>query len=121
MKVMTVHAMTLNSPWFELMKSGQKRYEGRRRTSKTSSISPGDTIVMTHHTNNTLDPYTVYVEEVIAFPTFQHALEMLPLSEVLPVDGITVDKGVAIYHQYVSQATQEKDGIVMIKVTRTEP
>lgn len=47
----------------------------------------------------------------------RHALLTLPIQDVLPIDNISVDEGVRIYHQYVSQATQERDGVIMIKIS----
>lgn len=109
--------ITLNSPWFELVKAGLKKYEGRRKTAKILTLHKGDILTVHHHTDNTLTPFHIIVEDVLEFPTFKDALEALPLQEVLPIEDITVEKGVQIYYKYVSQVTQEKDGVVMIKVS----
>ena len=98
-------SITLNSPWFELVRDGKKKYEGRRRTEKLLALKCGDRIEIHNHTDKTRQPYF-----------FRQALETLPIQDVLPVDNISVDEGVRIYHQYVSQATQERDGVVMIKI-----
>lgn len=110
-------SITLNSPWFELVRDGKKKYEGRRRTEKLLALKCGDTIEIHHHTDKTRQPYFVVVEDVLVFETFRQALETLPIQDVLPIDNIYVDEGVHIYHQYVSQATQERDGVVMIKIS----
>lgn len=111
--------LTLNSPWFELVRDGKKVYEGRRQTPKMMGLKCGDTITIHHHIDKKQAPYNVVVEDVIPFATFKHALEALPIEEVLPIENITVSEGVSIYHKYVSQATQEKDGVVMIKIRAT--
>jgi ASC-1-like (ASCH) protein len=114
--MMTKINITLNSPWFELVRDGKKKYEGRRKHPKYMCLQKGDLLAVSHHTDKSLESYDVCVESVLEFPTFKHALEVLPLEEVLPIDDITVEKGVNVYYKYVSQATQEKEGIVMIKL-----
>lgn len=113
--------ITLNSPWFELVKKGAKKYEGRRKLPKYASLVEGDVITVSHHTDVTREPYYARVDVVLEFPTFKDALDALPIHEVLPIENITVEQGVEIYHKYVSQATQEKDGIVMIKLVVFTP
>lgn len=110
------HTMSLNSPWFELVKSGQKKYEGRRNTDKIKCMNVGDTILFRHHTDPSIEPFKARIVSLNPFPTFKHALECLPIRDVLPIDGITVADGVKIYQQYVSLATQERDGVVLIEV-----
>lgn len=110
--------ITLNSPWFELVQSGQKIYEGRRRTPKIAAISPGQELTVFHHTNKDLQPFKVKVIEQLEFATFEEALTTLPIEQVLPLPNITVAQGVEIYKQYVSIPTQKRDGVVMIKIQR---
>ena len=50
------------------------------------------------------------------FNTFEEALKTLPINDILPIDNISVDKGVEIYKNFVTIPTQLKDGIVMIKI-----
>lgn len=109
--------MTLNSPWFELTKSGKKIYEGRKKAAKYTDMQKGDIITFYHHTDKTIEPFHVIVKNIYTFPTFKDALEILPIEDVLPIDGVTVQKGVEIYYNYVSQKTQEKEGIIMIKTS----
>lgn len=108
--------ITLNSPWFELVQSGHKIYEGRRRTPKMADITPGQELNIFHHTNPDLHPFKVKVIEKLEFATFEEALKTLPIEQVLPLPDITVAQGMEIYKKYVSLATQERDGVVMIKI-----
>lgn len=108
--------LSLNDPWFNLVKCGKKIYEGRRFTEKLASLSKGDIINIKHYTDNLQPTFKVIVEDIIKFKTFREALKILPLNEVLPIEGIDIEKGVEIYYKYVSLQTQEKDGIVMIKI-----
>ena len=107
--------MNLNSPWYEHVVAGRKRYEGRRRTEKTDAIQVGDVITFSHATDSARPPCTRTVIALHAFDTFRDALDALPLEDVLP--GVTsVDMGVAVYARFVSLPTQIRDGVVMLEL-----
>lgn len=111
-------AISLNSPWFEFVRDGKKIYEGRRKTGKIMSIEKGQVLHVRHYTNPELfPPFQVIVEDILEYKTFKDALETLPITEVLPLEGITVEMGIEIYKQYVSLPTQKQDGIVMLKLS----
>lgn len=109
--------MTLNDPWFDLMKNEKKIYEGRRNTEKIRSIKVGDIIQISHHVNKLIEPFNVIVNEIHHFATFEEALKGLPINEILPIENIDVEKGIEIYLKYVSLETQLKDGVVMLKIS----
>jgi ASC-1-like (ASCH) protein len=106
----------LNSPWFELVKDNKKIYEGRRHTQQIDKIKIGDIIEIKHYVYPELESYFLKVVDILYFQTFEEALTKLNINEILPIDDITIEKGVDIYKKYVSLKTQEKDGIVMIKI-----
>lgn len=114
---MTVHECTLNSPWYEYVKSGEKIYEGRRQTDKTKNIKLGDILKISHHIDKNLETFTKTVEHVFVFKTFEEGLIYFnstnQLKRVLP-NIETVHEGVEIYKKYVSYPTQLKDGVVFI-------
>ena len=110
---MAAHTIHLNDPWFELVRAGAKRFEGRRRTDWTDRVRVGDTLEVLHFTDAAAAPFLARVAEVSHFGTFEDALVALGPADVLPVDGITVDAGVEIYQRYVSLATQRRDGVIM--------
>jgi ASC-1-like (ASCH) protein len=110
------HTMTLNDPWFGLVRRGAKSYEGRRATEKIKSVAVGDVIEFRHHTRP--EEESTFIAKVIStvtFPTFEHALSALPLAEVLP-GVVSVAEGVAVYLRFVSMGTQVADGVVMLKL-----
>ena len=108
--------ITVNSPWYELLKSGEKQYEGRRLTEKMKRLREGDLIQIQHHMDRD-QVYTMMIESLHIYPTFEHALSSLPLEKVLPIEDISISKGVEIYKQFVSIPTQERDGIIMLKLS----
>jgi ASC-1-like (ASCH) protein len=109
-------SLTLNDPWFDLMKEGKKIYEGRRNTEKIRKIKKNDIIQINHHTNPSKESFSVIVDEILHFKTFEEALNSLPIDMVLPIDNIDIKSGIEIYFKYVSLETQIKDGIIMLKV-----
>lgn len=108
--------MQLNDPWFDLVKSGKKLYEGRRNWHKTKNIKIGDWIRFSHYTKEDEDTYIVKVTSINYFKDFREALQILPIYDVLPLDNITIEDGVEIYKKYVSEETQRKDGIIMFGI-----
>lgn len=108
--------MSLNSPWFELVISGKKRYEGRRLTEKMKSINLNDIIIFSHYADPSKEQFKAKVTSIQIFPTFEIALSNLPINEVLPIEDITLEKGIDIYKKYVSINTQNKDGVCMIGI-----
>lgn len=110
------HQMTLNEPWFGLVKSGAKAYEGRRRTEKTEAIRTGDLICFHHADKSETLPFFKSVQKVLSFPTFEDALRAFGPESVLPLEGMTVARGVETYKKYVSIGTQLRDGVVMIRL-----
>ena len=107
--------LKLNSPWFEFVRDGMKIYEGRRKTPIIEKINVSDIVTIYHYTQPQIPSFQVQIVNKLYFRTFETALKVLPLNQVLP--GISsIEEGIKVYHQYVSQATQEKDGIVMLEV-----
>lgn len=115
-----MHSMKLNDPWYDYVQDGSKVYEGRRYSEKIAVIKPGDKIEFKHYTNKLLPPITVEVIEVLRFPTFRDAMLVLPISEILPIPGLTLEQGDEIYKKYVSLKTQNADGVCMIKIKAIE-
>lgn len=107
------HYMNIREPWFSLIKSEKKLYEGRRFWSKTQRIKINDIIVFT--SNNTEEKITVQVTSFKYFKSFRHALEEIQIKEVL-CDDISLNEACEILSKYVSYKTQKQDGICMIGI-----
>jgi ASC-1-like (ASCH) protein len=113
--------LTLNSPWYELVRDGRKLYEGRRAIPSILSLIIGEIISISHHTDITLPSYKVIVTSLTRYKTFEEALIDLPLDKVLPMPEITIEEGVKIYQQYVSLVTQQRDGVILIGIKVQPP
>jgi ASC-1-like (ASCH) protein len=111
------HNFQLSNPWFELTKSGKKRFEGRRYWEKTSGIKVGDEIVFSSRTNPSLPVFSRKIIKIHRFHTFEDALKTLGISEILPgVD--TISEGIEIYLKYVSLETQIREGIILFEFSK---
>jgi ASC-1-like (ASCH) protein len=106
--------LTLNDPWFELVKSGKKLYEGRAWKGNTCYLKPGDTIEFYHHIDQTVLPFTKKIKNIHRFDTFRTALEQTGIEKVLP-EILSIEEGVEIYLKYVSIQTQNQYGVCLIE------
>ena len=109
------HDITLNSPWFEHVITGRKRYEGRRLTGNVKEWRIGDRLLISHHSDKTKARFAMTIVNTEHFQTFEHALHVLGLAQVLP-DVSTIEEGVEIYKKFVSLPTQLKDGVCMVEL-----
>ena len=106
----------INDEYIDYIRREMKLYEGRRYYGNTRNYKVGDVLLMYSSLKKdecVLLRVTIY--GIHLFPTFLHALNELPLKEILP-NVNNIEDGVKIYHQFVSQETQEKDGVCMIRI-----
>ena len=107
--------ITLNSPWFEYIKNGEKKYEGRCNWKQAAQYNVGDLLLIKHHTDVLEQEYTVRIINILKFDTFESALYELGLPNVLP--GIkTIKDGIDVYLKYYKLETQIENGVLMIAV-----
>ena len=112
----STHKMSLNSPWFELVRDGIKTYEGRRMTDGVRAMRVGDVVEFSRHKDDSSELFRTTVVDMTYFSSFKSALEKLGVERVLPSVS-TVADGVEIYKKYVSEKTQKLDGVCMLKLT----
>ena len=98
--------------WYNLLKSGKKKYEGRLNKGDFMNLKIGDNIIF----YNNDDEFKVKVIDIIKFINFQEMLEKIGLSNVLPgIDNI--QDGIKIYRKYFSEEQEEKYGVIAIKIS----
>lgn len=114
---MTNWKITLNSPWFEYVKLGIKKYEGRCYWKDTCKYKIGDTLIISHHVLKHEQSYNVIIIDILHFNTFETALRSIKIDEILPGVG-TVEDGINTYLKFVKLETQLSNGIVMIKIDK---
>ncbi len=109
--------LTLNEPWFEYVRSGKKRFEGRRWNHQVCKFQVGDTIIFRKHQDT--DSFRKEIQHIHHFITFETGLEYFQqlglLPQVLP-NVETVEAGTKIYYQFVSLETQLQDTVCFIEL-----
>ena len=116
---MKVHQMKLNSPHFENVVAGRKKYELRIFDSKRQEILLGDQIQFTK--KNSSENTTKTVARMMLFDTFLDALEAVNFKLILPNEN-SVTEGVNFYESiphntFGNYADAAKEfGIVMIEL-----
>jgi len=112
---MTTWKITLNSPWFEYVKLGVKKYEGRCFHKEVCKYQVGDTLNISHHTNKNENSFDVIITDILHFNTFENAINNIGIDTILP-NIETIEDGIDIYLKFVKLSTQLANGIVMIKI-----
>lgn len=110
--------LSVHEKWFDLIKTGRKRYEGRRLAGDMLKMQKGDTVEFSVYKAEATDKRRCLAEikAIHRFKTFEEGLTKLPLEDVLP-GTVTVAAGRDIYLQYVSLATQLRDGVVFLELS----
>lgn len=104
--------MTIAHPWFDHVQDNRKNIEGRLFKGKFTHLKAGDAIVI-HNPENTAT-IDKTITSIDMFSSFQHALEQIPVKDVLP--GITsMEEGVKIYNSIYSKEDQSKYRVCMLK------
>lgn len=108
--------LSLSDPWFDHVKNGTKKYEGRLYRGLPRYMKIGDLITFYPDDGESLEKsITCQIMSIHKFPSFKQSLEKLPINEVLP-NVPTVDEGVEIYKKYASIESQNKFGVCQIEI-----
>lgn len=100
------------SPWFDWIQGGVKRYEGRLFKGDWAALKTGDTIVFVCPLNREL---SCTVVGLLRFSSFREAFEVLG-SELVPIPGVNSEQVASIYREFYSDAEVEQYGVVAVKV-----
>ncbi len=95
------------SPYFELIKSGRKRVEGRLAKEKYLSLKPGSRICF----NSSLE---VSVKAVRRYTSFKEMIEKETVDAVLP--EYSGNRPEQVYRSFYSETDEKKYGVVAIEV-----
>lgn len=114
MREMSNWIIDCSEPWFSLLKNGEKKVEGRKRTSKWIDIQAGDTVTF----RNGKDTFT---KRVIGITTYsgENSLRDYLIAEGLDraLPGVTsIDEGERIYLQWSTKEEIAQYGFMGIQV-----
>ncbi len=103
------------SPWFDWIADGIKKYEGRLLKDDWATLEVGDLITFINPDGREL---TCRVISLPRFSSFVEAFEALG-PELVPVPNVDNNKVRALYSKFYSQEQQSKYGVVAIQLEPT--
>ena len=101
--------VSIQQPWFDLVKKGLKKVEGRLNKGLFAMFKKDDIVMW----NNKNDKFTVKVLNVKKYKSFKEMLTTEGLNNVLP-NIKTIDDGVNVYRRFYPKEVEEKYGVVAI-------
>lgn len=103
----------LSQPWFDLVRQGAKRFEGRINSGFWGQVSPGKRFIF----YNEQESFVVEVKSTKKFQSFQTAIEWVGVERVLPGLDLTVEEAVnQVYYEFYSKQMETHYGVVIIEV-----
>jgi ASC-1-like (ASCH) protein len=111
-----IYNLNLSEPWFSLVKSGIKIYEGRL-FEKVRYYSIDDIIIISCN-NPYKDPFKVKILNKYYYINFEEALKDLGISNILGKD-YTLEESVQIYKDIYPIDKQLEKGIIMLELVIT--
>ena len=105
----------LSEPWFSLVYTGKKTYEGRLFKGDFASTKIGDEIVFYNDDFGINRESKKTVCKIKKFSSFKNMLEKCSLKKVLPTVQ-SINDGVKIYRKYYDKNSEKMFGIVAIKL-----
>lgn len=100
------------SPWFDWIAAGVKKYEGRLLKDDWATLQVDDLITFVSPDGREL---TCKVVSLPRFSSFVEAFERLG-AELVPVPGANSAKVASLYGQYYSEEQQSQYGVVAVQV-----
>ena len=108
---MSVIEMSIQEPYFTLIKNGRKKIEGCLDKGKAAKLIIGDKIRFTNNNKSIM----VRVVNIVKYPSFEDYLIQEGLRRTLPnIDSIK--KGVNIYHTFFTPEQEQQYGVIAIYV-----
>jgi ASC-1-like (ASCH) protein len=101
------------SPWFDWMEQGVKRFEGRLRKDDWARLQPGDLIEFVNA--NTQKVLLTRVLALPSFGSFADAFKELG-RELVPVPGVDAADVACIYRQYYPDEEVQQYGVVAVHI-----
>lgn len=104
----------LSQPWFDLIKSGAKKYEGRINTGFWKDLKVKDTFIFYDGKEQS---YKVEVVSTREYKNFKDGITDVGLNNILPPEADnTIEQAIQnVYYKYYSKQQEMTYGIVMLQ------
>lgn len=103
------YTLSVKQPWFDFIKSGKKKIEGRLNSGLFAKLNIGDCITWT---NNNLSCKT-YITSIKKYDSFANMIVAEGIENVLPNKKLLSD-GVVVYRQFYTPEREAQNGVVAI-------
>lgn len=111
-------SISVNEPWYTLISNKRKTIEGRLNKFGIETIKKGD-LIHVQNRNNLKQSLLVVVKDRKHYDNIESYLENC-LTKSLPINRMTIEKGIVVYRQYISEKTEKKMGIEAIEIELLE-
>jgi len=102
------HIINVQNPWFDYIKEGKKKIEGRINKGIFKLLKKDDIVKFENNKEN----IKAIIKKIVNYDSFEEYLSTEGLSKTLP--GIkTIADGIAIYRQFYTEQ-QERQGVLAI-------
>lgn len=104
----------LSQPWFDLIKSGGKKYEGRINTGFWKDLKVKDTFIFYDGKEQS---YKVEVVSTREYKNFKDGITDVGLNNILPPEADnTIEQAIQnVYYKYYTKQQEMTYGIVMLQ------
>ncbi len=114
-KIKGLKQMWIKRPYFQLIKSGQKKLEGRIGYPSMRRIKRGDTLLL----KTSGDEIKIKIIEVREYKNFQDALKNEDISQLLP--DVKPESALGIYERiYPEWKVKEYGGVLIFELSYKE-
>ena len=94
-----VHEGKLQSPYYELVKSGEKKYEMRVYDEKRKAMKIGDIWKFIHNDNKDLPEFETIITDIKLYKSFEEAIEETGFQQLLP-NAKSNEEAIKIYNSF---------------------
>lgn len=108
----TIHETTVLEPYFSLIESGEKLYEGRAFDNERLKYRVSDILVMRNEFGQTMSRK---IKNLVVADSFAQLFDKVGLKNILP-NVESVAQGVQVYRQWVDEKRERACGVVAIEV-----
>lgn len=108
-----IHKLSLDDPWFELVKCGLKRYEAGLYD-EFNKFNINDVIIISSSINPDKEPIKAIVSEKIHYKNFKHAIDDLGVFNLLPVSSFNVILAIEYYKNKYNYENLNKYDVIVL-------